>query len=309
MHETIIQKMPRLVELVTQRRYGEAAATDRANVHAPAPSGTYLAQFALLNRKRMRHMIGAIMSFEGRVPMRSYLTIFAAAMIGCATAATAAEPAPATAAEPAWDSLVEVNSRRMGNAALLPGADFRPYDSVMLDKPEVSFRNNWLRDVNRNTRGAARVSQSDADRILEATATNTTDIFTAEFERAGFKIATAPGPNVLRVRTGVVDLFVNAPDVPTAGRSRTFTTNAGEATLVMEARDSMTNALLGRVIDRRETRGQGGMIGMQQSNRVTNTSEFRALARRWAQISATKLNDLKAASPVPDPLTPGQRIQ
>ncbi len=240
--------------------------------------------------------------------MRSYLTIFAAAMIGCATAATAAEPAATPAAEPAWDSLVEVNSRRMGNAALLPGADFRPYDSVMLDKPEVSFRNNWMRDVNRSNRGAARVTQSDADRILEATATNTTDIFTAEFERAGFKIATAPGPNVLRVRTGVVDLFVNAPDVPTAGRSRTFTTNAGEATLVMEARDSMTNALLGRVIDRRETRGQGGMIGMQQSNRVTNTAEFRTLARRWAQISATKLNDLKAASPVPDPLTPGQRI-
>jgi hypothetical protein len=237
--------------------------------------------------------------------MRSYLTVVAAALIGCAAIGSGAI---AVAAEPAWDSLVDVNSRRMGNAALLPGADFRPYDSVMLDEPEVAFRNNWLRDVNRSTRGAARVGQADADRILATTATNTTEIFTAEFERAGFKIAKAPGPNVLRVRTGVVDLFVNAPDVPTAGRSRTFTTNAGEATLVVEARDSMTNALLGRVIDRRETRGAGGMNNMQQTNRVTNTSEFRALARRWAQISAGKLNDLKAASPVPDPLTPGQRI-
>ncbi len=237
--------------------------------------------------------------------MRRTLTIFAAVLIGSATLTTTA----AFAAEPAWDSLVEVNSRRMGNAFLLPGADFRPYDSVMLDEPEVSFRNNWLRDVNRNNRGAARVSQSDADRILATTATNTTDIFTAEFERAGFKIAKKPGPNVLRVRTGVVDLFVNAPDVPTAGRSQTFTTNAGEATLVLEARDSMTNALLGRVIDRRATRGQAGGMGMQQSNRVTNTSEFRALARRWAQISASKLNDLKAASPIPDPLAPGQRIK
>jgi hypothetical protein len=236
--------------------------------------------------------------------MRRFLTVFAVATIGCATLATTAT----FAAEPAWDSLVEVNSRRMGNAFLLPGADFRPYDSVMLDEPEVSFRNNWLRDVNRSNRGAGRVSQSDADRILATTATNTTDIFTAEFERAGFKIATKPGPNVLRVRTGVVDLFVNAPDVPTAGRSRTFTTNAGEATLVMEARDSMTNALLGRVIDRRETRGTGGGMTMQQTNRVTNTADFRALARRWAQISAGKLNDLKAASPVANPLTPGQRV-
>ena len=237
--------------------------------------------------------------------MRRTMTIFAAVLIGSAAVATTA----AVAAEPAWDSLVEVNSRRMGNAFLLPGADFRPYDSVMLDEPEVSFRNNWLRDVNRNSRGAGRVNQSDADRILATTATNTTDIFTAEFERAGFKIATKPGPNVLRVRTGIVNLFVNAPDVASAGRSQTFTTNAGEATLVLEARDSMTNALLGRVIDRRETRGPGGGMTMQQTNRVTNTSEFRTLARRWAQISAGKLNDLKAASPVADPLTPGQRIQ
>jgi Protein of unknown function (DUF3313) len=235
------------------------------------------------------------------------ISIFAAAAI-IGTAGLAATGNMAIAAEPAWDSLVEVNSRRMGAAFLLPGADFRPYDSVMLDEPEVSFRNNWLRDVNRNTRGARRVSQSDADRILATTATNTTDIFTEEFERAGFKIAKAPGPNVLRIRTGVVDLFVNAPDVPTAGRSTSFTTNAGEATLVMEARDSQTNALLGRVIDRRETRGMGGMNNMAQTNRVTNTAEFRQLARRWAQISAGKLNELKAVSPVPDPLTPGQRV-
>jgi hypothetical protein len=234
--------------------------------------------------------------------MRHLLTIVAAAVI-------IGMPAIATAAEPAWDSLVEVNSRRMGSAFLLPGADFRPYDSVLIDEPEVSFRNNWLRDVNRNSRGARRVSQADADRILATTATNTTDIFTSEFERAGFKIAKAPGPNVLRVRVGVVDLFVNAPDVPTAGRSTSFTTNAGEATLVLESRDSQTNALLGRVIDRRETRGTGGINTMTQSNRVTNTAEFRTLARRWAQISASKLNELKAVSPIPDPLVAGQTIK
>jgi hypothetical protein len=234
--------------------------------------------------------------------MRRILTIFAVAMIGSATLATTV----VFADEPSWDSLVAVNSRSMGAAFLLPGADFRPYDSVMLDTPEVAFRNNWLRDINNSNIGMGRVRQSDADRILAAAATNTTDIFTAEFERAGFKIATAAGPNVLRIRTGVLDLVVNAPDALTAGRSMTFTANAGEATLVVEARDSITNALLGRVIDRRETRG---MAGMQMSNRFTNTADFQQLARTWARISATKLNDLKAASPIADPLTPGQAIK
>ncbi len=228
--------------------------------------------------------------------MRAPLILIAAMLLGSTSIAVAAPAAT-------WDGLTEVNSRQMGNAFLLPGADFRPYAKVMLDEPEVAFRNNWLRDVNRSS-SVGRVTQADADRILATTAVNTTDIFTEEFKRAGYDVVTSPGPNVLRVRIGVIDLFVNAPDVRSAGRSRTFTTNAGEATLVLEARDSQTNALLGRTIDRRETRGMPG-----QANRVTNTSEFRRLAQTWARISAGKLVALKAVSPVPDPLTPGQRLK
>jgi hypothetical protein len=108
---------------------------------------------------------------------------------------------------------------------------------------------------------------------------------------------------VLRLRSAVLDLVVNAPDVRTSGRSRTFTASAGEATLVLEARDAWGNSLLARAVDRRETRRIAG-----QANRVTNTADFRALARDWARISVRKLDDLKAVSPVPDPLTPGQRL-
>lgn len=229
--------------------------------------------------------------------MRKTLMLMSALMIGVAAPVVAADPAPES-----WDGLVEVNSPRMDNAALLPGADFRPYGKIMLDTPEVSFRPNWVRDMNRS-RSANRVTEADAARILESVSTNTTDIFAAEFQRAGYQMATAAGPDVLRVRIGVVNLFVNAPDTMSAGRSRTFTTSAGDATLVIELRDSQTNALLGRVIDRRETRGTPG-----QSNRVTNTAEFQRLARDWARISAGKMADLKAHSPIPDPLTPGQRL-
>ena len=47
---------------------------------------------------------------------------------------------------------------------------------------------------------------------------------------------------------GVANLYINAPDTMSAGRSRTYTTEAGEATLVLEARDSTSGALLGRVL-------------------------------------------------------------
>lgn len=219
---------------------------------------------------------------------------------------SAAAPGVVANAAESWDGLVEVNSRSMGAAFLLPGADFRPYAKVMLDEPEVAFRNNWMRDVNRS-RSGRRVTEADAERILATAATNTTDIFTREFTRAGYQVVTKPGPDVLRVSTAVINLVVNAPDVASAGRSQSFTTNAGEATLVVEARDSLTNALLARAVDRRQTRGQTGQ--MTPTNSVTNTAEFRRLAQTWARASASKLQSLKAVSPVPDPLAAGQRIK
>jgi hypothetical protein len=219
---------------------------------------------------------------------------------------TAAQDAAKHDAQPSaanWDGLVEVNARRLDAAFLLPGADFRPYTKVMIDEPEVAFRQNWLRDVNRNRSPSRRVTESDAQRILDTVSSSTVDIFARAFADAGYEVVTRPGPDVLELRTGILNLFVNAPDTMSAGRSVTFTTNAGEATLVLEARDSQTRALLARVVDRRETQGVPG-----RSNMATNTSEFRSLATRWARIAADRLGTLKEISPVPDPLTPGQRL-
>jgi hypothetical protein len=80
---------------------------------------------------------------------------------------------------------------------------------------------------------------------------------------------------------------------------------AGEATLVVEARDSTTGALLGRVLDRRETRSSGRM---QVTTSVTNLSDFEALFRRWADTCVKGLGELKAQSPVPADLKPKQKL-
>lgn len=232
--------------------------------------------------------------------MRLSTLLTAAALL-----AAAATP-PAAAAEAAaetWDGLVEVNARRFDAVFLMPGADFRPYTKVMIEEPEVAFRANWLRDMNRTRSTGRRVTEQDAARIQQSVSASTIDIFSRAFTNAGFEVVTRPGPDVLDLRTGVVNLFVNAPDTMSAGRTTTFTANAGEATLVLEARDSQTNALLARVVDRRETRGLPG-----PTNSVTNTQEFRTLANDWARIAASRLNSLKEISPVPDPLTPGQRL-
>jgi hypothetical protein len=104
--------------------------------------------------------------------------------------------------------------------------------------------------------------------------------------------------------TGIADLYVNAPDVQAPGRSRTYTMEAGEATLVLEVRDSMTNALMGRVIDRRETQSSGMM---QLSSSVSNLSDFRLLFKSWAGITVKGVAELKEHSPVPLDLKPGAK--
>lgn len=216
-------------------------------------------------------------------------------------------PMPAGAQQPAsqesWDGLVEVNARRIDSAFLLPGADFRPYTKIMLDDPNVAFQHNWMRNTNRSRSTANRVTESDANRILDTVSASTIDIFASAFTDAGFEVVTREGSDVLRVSPSIVNLVVSAPDTMSAGRTTTFTANAGEATLVLEVRDSLTNALLARVVDRREARGIPG-----RTNRVTNTAEFRSLARDWARIATSRLTMLKEMSPLPDPLVQGQRL-
>lgn len=204
-----------------------------------------------------------------------------------------------------WDGLIEVKPKRMDAAFLLPGADFRPYTKLLIDPTQVAFKKDWMRSQNDQRDLSRRVTPEDADKILAAARSNFDDVFAEAFSKAGYTVVTAPGPDVLRVSTAVVNLYINAPDTMSPGRSYSFTTEAGEATLIIEVRDSMTGALMGRVLDRRETRGTGRM---QMATSVSNQQEFRALFRQWADIAARGLEELKAHSPVPQDLKPRQKL-
>lgn len=101
---------------------------------------------------------------------------------------------------------------------------------------------------------------------------------------------------MLRLRTGVVDLCIDAPERPTPGITRTYSVEPGEATLVIEARDSMTGALLGRAVDRRTI---GDMPGLRTS--VSNQADIERLSQDWARTNARSLETLKTNSPVSAP--------
>jgi hypothetical protein len=224
---------------------------------------------------------------------------FAAALCLLASAAIAQDSSN-------WDGLVEVKGKRLDAVFLLPGADFRTYKKVMMDPVEVAFEKNWARDYNRDAATLSqRLDEGDLDRITKGARDAFTEVFTEEYKKAGLELVTEPGPDVLRLRPGVVDLYVVAPDNMTSGRSRTYTMESGHATLFLEARDSTTGALLGRGLDKRATRNTGRV---QISNSVTNLSDFKSLFRQWADISIKGFNELREASPVPADLKPGQKL-
>ena len=194
-----------------------------------------------------------------------------------------------------WDGLRRVDSKRIDIVYLQPGADFRGYTKVMVDPTQVSFRKNWARDYNRDVRDlGGRISERDLQEAVSRGIVEATDIFTDAWRKGGYEIVTQPGPDVLRVQTAVANITVNAPEVRTTARSHSFSEEAGQATLVVEVRDSETNALLGRVIDQKIVGDNTAALRTAVSNRA----DFRDVVERWAQEGVRGMAELKTLSPI-----------
>lgn len=216
------------------------------------------------------------------------LTLFTLAIAGMMSAA-----APIEAAKPPtnWDGLVQVKSKRLNLVYLQPGADFRGYTKVILAPTELAFEKNWQPDYNAETRSlSSRISDQEMQDALKQGVVAANEIFAQAFTKGGFAVVDTPGPDVLRVNTGIVHIRVNAPDQQSAGRSYSFSGDAGSGTLFVEARDSVTGALLGRAIDQSIAGDNSALWRTSGSNR----NDFREMVRRWADASVRGMTELKS---------------
>jgi hypothetical protein len=234
------------------------------------------------------------------------MKIFARIAVVCLISAIGATSAFAQAGGEA-DSLVKIKAKKVDQAYLLPGTDFSAYKKVMIVPSEVAFQKNWLRDMKNQAMSLShRITDKDAQKILEAARSGFDEIWAEAFKEAGYEVVTSPGDGVLKLMPGVFDLYINAPDVPTASRSKSYTVEAGEAGLNLEVRDSVSGTLLGRVVDKRTAGTDMGR--MQWTTSVSNRSDFNQLFKRWAKLAATGLAELAKASPLPDTLQPNQKL-
>ena len=189
------------------------------------------------------------------------------------------------------DGLQLVVNERNRSTYKNPEADFSGYNRIQLLDATVAFKDNWMRDQNRNRRGNSRVTEEDMAKIQQGLTEQFHRVFAEELAKGGYAVVTEAAADVLKIKPAIVDLDVVAPDLMEAGRTTTFVADeTGRATLQMELFDSVSGNLLARTEDRRKTRTTGGM---QRSNSVTNRADADRVIRRWAQALSTQLNEVR----------------
>ena len=219
----------------------------------------------------------------------NYRNRIAAAVLALLAVSVVTPRAVLAADEPpqvSHDGLQLVKRKDLDLVYVRPGASLAGYTKVMIDPVEVDYSKDW--DPPRE------FTDKDRERVRSELADEFRDVFTKELqEKGGYQIVDTAGPDVLRVRAAIVDLYITAPDtsMKTAGRTNTYVVSAGSMVLVAELHDSVTGAILARVADRKGGRDSGPV---QWATSTSNRAEARRALGAWASILRKALDGAKA---------------
>ena len=182
------------------------------------------------------------------------------------------------------DGLILQSETKFGQVYARPGADLTRYSQYGLVDCQVEFKKNWMRDQNSNRINlSSRVGQDDVDRIKESLSQACDTQFKQALEKApAYNVVDSfdQGDAIMILRPNIVNLDVSAPDVRSSGMSRSYTTESGEMTLVLELLDGSSGDVLVRILDREAAADNGRM---QWTNSVTNRSDADRILKRWAE--------------------------
>ncbi len=186
-----------------------------------------------------------------------------------------------------YDGLRKIDIKGIDTAYALPGATLAGYKTVIIQPIGVRFHKSWKPTVPGSRRS---LSSSELQKIRDDVAECVRDAFVEELKKGGYSIVSEPGPDVLRVQTAIINLYITAPDVATAGRTRVYTVSAGEMTLLAELADSESGEMIVRILDRYQAHSPGSF---RFSSTFYNAVEARNAASGWAKILRGELDKAK----------------
>ena len=188
-----------------------------------------------------------------------------------------------------YDGLTLVPDSKVAAAYVDSDADFSVYDKIMILDCHVAFKKDWQRDQ-KKAGSRINISSSDMEKIKADVAELCREVFTEKLGKdGGYEIVEAAGDDVLLVRPAIIDLDITVADTAQAGRSRTYSSSAGAATIYIELYDSVTGEILARAADRKAARNVGGY--MSYTNRVTNRAAARRMLGSWAELLRDMLDE------------------
>ncbi len=176
---------------------------------------------------------------------------------------------------------------------LRPGVDLSQYRSVYLVEPSVAFRKNWLKDQNRG-HPSIRVKEGDMEDIKRDIKKLFMEVFTEELLGAGFDFAELRAPGVMIIKSAILDLDVNAPDIQSSGTSDILVSTAGSMKLYLEIYDSMTEQLLVKAVDQASDWDTGQM---QSQKKVANRAAAKRMMTPWAKALSRGFSAPAEATP------------
>lgn len=214
------------------------------------------------------------------------VTAFTLIFIGaCATEPTVQQ---GPNAEMTFDGLVKVDNSVMSAAWVKPDLDLSGYTKIIPVSAGIEYR--AVKSVSRvgNRSSSANefpLDEKQKQKIQEAVS----EVFREELAKSKyFTLTSTPAPDTLIIFGQILDLVSNVPPAP-MGRGDIYLTKIGEATLVLEIKDSQSGETLARAIDRSAIEPSVAT----RSNVVTNTSELRRQARKWASNLVRSLDKVR----------------
>jgi Protein of unknown function (DUF3313) len=190
------------------------------------------------------------------------------------------------AADSPFPGLELVATKNVATLYRRPDADFTAYNKVMIGEPTVEFSKNW----NPRNYGKFGLSAAQLTKIRVDLAAMAKSVFAKSLSDGGYEIVSGADDGVLVITPNIVNVFINAPDVPTAGQSRTYTMDTGSATLALQVNDAVTGTLLAVVYDQRRT----GSSTMQWATSVSNRAAADSMLKGWAEQLKRELDAARA---------------
>jgi hypothetical protein len=177
-----------------------------------------------------------------------------------------------------------------------PDFDLTPYKKLMIASAGVSYKK--LKPQTGTTFANRSSSQTEFP-VKEENKKKFNAILKEEFTKElsklqRYQIVDKPGPDVLLMIGAVIDVESNVPpDIDSASfggaRGGVYLSSVGEATLIIELRDSQSNEILGRAADRRAAESPFAF----QVNSVTGWQQVHILAQSWASVLRKRLEEVE----------------